>query len=554
MTCAPVGHLTGTNLINALAPPIVAPTLEVVTNIVTGGNGNGSIDPNECNSFNVILANNRGVTATGVKATLSTGTPGVGITQWMSTYPDIPVGTEATNVTHFTVSTTTNFICGTTIDFTLVVKCDQITRTLVFHVNTGTPGTPDRFDNNFSYVIPNNPTGVSSPITVSGISNTIDKVTVALHVSESFDSDLTLQLISPDGSKSILSAGNGFGGQNYGLGCTPDGDRTVFDDASTNPISTASPPFLGTFQPEEPLSVFFGKAGAAVNGTWQLQAIDPITGDAGTIDCWSLFLSSSSCEDGGGRCPGIDTAIEMSAVPSVVTVGGNVTYTITVVNNGPDVARDVAVFQTLPSSVSFVSAASTQGSASYAGNGVTASLGSMNVHATATITVVVTPNSVGTVSSTATVASDEVDFNPANNTATVNTQVTPPFADLAVGIATNTDPVPLGSLITYTIIVTNNGPSAAANTVDTTTLPGNLTFVGVQVSQGSALNNGGSVISSFGTLGPGAIATATIQARAVAVGGITTSTTVSSRCRGDPYRGTIVLPFRAAWLARRTSV
>ena len=206
----------------------------------------------------------------------------------------------------------------------------------------------------------------------------------------------------------------------------------------------------------------------------------------------------------------------------------NLTYQITVTNNGPDAAHGVAINQTLPASATFVSAVSSQGSVSVSGNTLIGTLGTVNLDATASMTVVVIPNVAGTITLSATVGSSETDFNPGNNTVTLATQVTPPTADLAVTISASPDPVSLGGILTYTTFITNNGPVAAINTLVTNTLPPNVTFVSVQVSQGSAVVNGTNVISSLGTLGPGAPAEVTIGVRAIVPGGITATASVGS--------------------------
>src|SRR5581483_9802416 len=117
---------------------------------------------------------------------------------------------------------------------------------------------------------------------------------------------------------------------------------------------------------------------------------------------------------------------------------------------------------------------------------------------------------------------------PANNTANLITTVTPPTADLGITLAANPDPVALGSILTYTINVTNSGPVGATNTIVTNTLAPGVTFASVDVSQGSAVVSGSNVICSLGTVGAGAPAVITIGVRAIAVGGITDRATVSS--------------------------
>jgi hypothetical protein len=90
--------------------------------VVGGGNSNGIIDPDECNTLTVQLDNTGCAPATVVSATLSTATAGVTITQPNSPYPNIPIDANATNQVPFSVSTAPGFVCGTPIQFTLTAN------------------------------------------------------------------------------------------------------------------------------------------------------------------------------------------------------------------------------------------------------------------------------------------------------------------------------------------------------------------------------------------------------------------------------------------------
>src|SRR6266446_594223 len=89
---------------------------------VTGGNGNGIIEPNECTSLDVTILNDGCLLGSEVSAVLSTTTPEVTITQPNSPYPDTPENGTAVNTFPFQVSTSSSFVCGTTINFTLTVS------------------------------------------------------------------------------------------------------------------------------------------------------------------------------------------------------------------------------------------------------------------------------------------------------------------------------------------------------------------------------------------------------------------------------------------------
>lgn len=523
--CVSGGRL---NVYRALNYLLSQSPLVLYTNYLTGGNGNGVIDFNECNTLSLVLTNVGTTNITGIRATLTTTNAGVIIAQPVSTYADIPVGGSAENQVPFKISTFPSFVCGTPIDFTLVAKSDQTVATNTFRMLTGMQGTPLRFDNATPLPIPDG-SETYSTIVVSNVNSALSKVTVGLYITHPYDMDLLLQLISPDGTTNTLSASNGGYGQNYGGGCSPDSSRTVFDDDASLPISVGSPPFIGSYQPQTPLSVFIGKAGTNVNGIWRLRLMDQYPMDAGTLQCWSLFLSPAQCKDGGGECPGSDLTLRMTALPDPVLVGGALTYSIVVTNQGPSTARNVTVTHLLPSSVIFSTASCSQGSWSQAGGLVTCYLGTIAAGGQATISVAGNPTTAGAISSTASVTSSEADPNPSDNSATVVTQVIPPTADLAVGLQAVPNPVVINGTLTCTVSVTNNGPSDGSGIVVTNALPAGLAVISATVSQGSITTGGG--LWTVGNLPAGSHATATL----VAIAAVEGSLTCTSSAQGNQF-------------------
>jgi uncharacterized repeat protein (TIGR01451 family) len=522
-----------------------APDLLLYTNVISGGNSNGIIDFDECNTLDLILTNAGSASATSVRATLATTTPGVAIAQTTSSFPDIGENGTGTNLTSFQISTSPTFACGTPISLTLVVSCAQNTSTIRFTLPTGITNQPVAYANTSVVSIPDNsPAGTNSTIVVSNLSGTLVKATVSLNILHQRDSDLTLKLVSPDGTSVTLSRTNGGNGMDYGTDCT---NVTTFDDSATMLIDFGTAPFVGTFRPDQALSVFAGKTGSGLNGAWNLHVVDQVLGDLGTIQCWSLNLFTASCSDGGGQCPGVDLAVGMTATPNPVIISSNLTYTISVTNNGPDTAHSVSLTQVLPSGATFKSASSSRGTVGFSGGLITASLGNMNVDDTATITVVVTVGQAGIAFSTVTVGSTEADINPFNNTATVAVQVDPPDADLSIGLSADQNPILLGGVLTYTVSVTNNGPTAATNVVVTSTLPLNVSIVSANSSVGSSAIASGKVVTSIPSLGDGSKATITVQVRAVVISPITmTSTVTSSTVDPIPNNNTATLTVAVA--------
>jgi uncharacterized repeat protein (TIGR01451 family) len=180
-----------------------------------------------------------------------------------------------------------------------------------------------------------------------------------------------------------------------------------------------------------------------------------------------------------------DLSLTKTDSPDPVAAGTNLTYTITVTNSGPDVAENVSWSDTLPAGTTFTSLSAPGGwscttPAVGAGGTVTCSIASLPVASPVfTLTVGVAPAvSSGTVlSNTATVSSTTAEGNPGNESGNATTTVS---AVTGLGIAktdNGNDPVVAGTNLTYTITVSNSGPSNAANVGFSDPLPADTTFV-----------------------------------------------------------------------------
>jgi uncharacterized repeat protein (TIGR01451 family) len=131
-----------------------------------------------------------------------------------------------------------------------------------------------------------------------------------------------------------------------------------------------------------------------------------------------------------------ELSLTKSDAPDPVTQGAPLTYTVTITNNGPEAAADVALSDGLPDSVTFVSATPTQGSCTGTAF-VICSLGTLANGASATVTIVVTPNTLGPIANTAIVTSATQDDNPSNNFATTTTTVLAPAGTFVVTTTAN---------------------------------------------------------------------------------------------------------------------
>lgn len=111
-----------------------------------------------------------------------------------------------------------------------------------------------------------------------------------------------------------------------------------------------------------------------------------------------------------------DLSITKTAAPTLVDVGENFTYTLTVTNNGPNDAIAVLVSDFLPAGVTLVSAVASQGDCTGSGP-VDCDLGPLANGASATITIVATADVEGDLVNRADVIGAMIDPDPSNNEA-----------------------------------------------------------------------------------------------------------------------------------------
>ncbi|TMQ33460.1 MAG: DUF11 domain-containing protein, partial [Planctomycetota bacterium] len=183
-----------------------------------------------------------------------------------------------------------------------------------------------------------------------------------------------------------------------------------------------------------------------------------------------------------------DVAVAFTTNPSPVPAGANISYMVTVTNNGPSDANNVTLTDAVPANTTFVSGTQTSGPAftntfpPAGGTGTAMStIADLPAGASATFVLVdlVSPSAPpgSTITNTATVATNpNNDPNLANNSQTTSTQVVQQ-ADLSVVKTASAATVTAGTDLTYTLTANNAGPSDAANFQLSDVLPANTTFV-----------------------------------------------------------------------------
>ena len=188
-----------------------------------------------------------------------------------------------------------------------------------------------------------------------------------------------------------------------------------------------------------------------------------------------------------------DLSISKTATATAAQ-GTNVTYNISLMNNGPNPATNVSLTDALPANTTFVSTIQNTGPAfsctnpSVGTNGtVTCTNASMASGATATFTITATVSGsapLGLLNNTANATTTSTDPTTPN-TSTAGTTITAGNADVGVVKTAAPGPYGTGSNLTYTIAVSNAGPTAAANVTVTDVIPAGTTFVSATPTQGS---------------------------------------------------------------------
>ena len=101
---------------------------------------------------------------------------------------------------------------------------------------------------------------INCPLTVPTAGNPFN-VEVRVRLAHTYDLDLVISAVAPDGTVVQLANKRGGSGDDYGTGPDPCTGATVystFADNATSPIAVGAAPFAGRFSPEALLSAFIG--------------------------------------------------------------------------------------------------------------------------------------------------------------------------------------------------------------------------------------------------------------------------------------------------------
>lgn len=154
-------------------------------------------------------------------------------------------------------------------------------------------------------------TNMYYPIAVTGLPTVIDGnfglETVCINATHTWDDDLIISLIAPDGTEFDLCYRHGGDSDNF--------TNTCFNTSAAQAISNGWGPFTGTFRPDGPMASV--NNGQNPNGTWTLHILDAYPfADTGDLLEWSMTF---------GNQPAAPFPFTQAVLPLVVinTVGGS---------------------------------------------------------------------------------------------------------------------------------------------------------------------------------------------------------------------------------------
>jgi subtilisin-like proprotein convertase family protein len=142
------------------------------------------------------------------------------------------------------------------------------------------------------------------PLTVSGLNPPIlnqsfGLKSVCINMTHTYDADMEVRIIAPDGTDIQLFDGVGGGGDDF--------TNTCLDPGASTSILSGNPPFTGSFSPIGYMgNINNGQNG---NGTWILRCIDHWGQDQGNLLSWSLNF---------GPNPATPFAFSSSNLPIIV--------------------------------------------------------------------------------------------------------------------------------------------------------------------------------------------------------------------------------------------
>lgn len=285
-------------------------------------------------------------------------------------------------------------------------------------------------------------------------------------------------------------------------------------------------------------STYTWNFGTQVNGASGTITVNVTASSTTSVQNCATISTSSALDSAGNNTSCSTPTIQTPNVtiaktaPGTATVGGSLSYGLTVQNTGTAAADSVSVSDTLPAGLSYVSAVPAP--SGITGNTLTWNLGAIAASGSRGITVntSASTSAPATVQNCATVSTSSQGDPTGDNNSCVSTTVQRPNVMI---VKTGPATVTAGEGMAYTLTYRNTGDAAAATVQVRDTLPSGVTYVSANPSPSSV---SGQVLTwNFGSLVAGAQGMISLNvtiAASVANGTVVTNqSTISTTSSGD---------------------
>ncbi len=227
-----------------------------------------------------------------------------------------------------------------------------------------------------------------------------------------------------------------------------------------------------------------------------------------------------------------DLKIHKAVSPAFPVVGDSVFYTITVTNFGPGTATNAVVTDHVPSGINYEANVSSAGFYDVGTGKWT--IPAIAANASETLQLIGIKNTPNLVTNIVQLTSmDQTDPNGSDNCDSVTIPIQ--VADLKIKKTVNPNPPQYGTDATFTITVTNNGPSAATGVYACDSLPAGLSYISSSVSKGTYNSVNGQW--AIGTIAANDSCTLTVTATVNSSSDLKNIATITASHEIDPTLG-----------------
>ena len=415
---------TGAMMVDGADPPnaLTLHSLGAIDRCASGpGTANMLWEPGETIELPVTLQSFTPLT--NVTGTLTSSTPGVTVIRGTASWPDLEFGVPTpTQGLPFTLRLAPAVPCFSQVDLILEVRSSEGGPFFLSpSMAVGSRLTPD-----VPVRIPDDG-GDAGEVATSTFfvhqGGLLRDVDVFVDIDHSWVGDLRISLTSPSGTTVVLLDRPGVPASE--VGCGNGSMQVTFDDDAVADLEDHCPGsfpwFAGDARPFEPLAGFEGESSG---GEWTLTVSDNSPGDVGAMEGWELRLNppfEGLCQICAAAAGQADLFI--TKTPLAPSQPGTARYRITVANAGPSIATGVALTESLQGAVDGILRPA---GCSLSGRTVRCDVGAISPGSGRSFIVGVRRRAPlrgraqGRVTGAGQVAGNELDPEPANNTAVIS--------------------------------------------------------------------------------------------------------------------------------------